>query len=78
MIDMDDVKLYNDTYGHGAGDKVLLAIVKAISRCIRKTDRLVRYGGDEFLLVMPEITQEVFDGMHLTIQELIQKTREDG
>lgn len=78
MIDMDDFKLYNDTYGHGAGDKVLLAIVKAISRCIRKTDRLVRYGGDEFLLVMPEITQEVFAGKLHTIQELIQKTRVDG
>lgn len=60
MIDLDDFKLYNDTYGHDAGDMVLVTVVDVIRRCIRKSDVLVRYGGDEFLLVMPDIQEEDF------------------
>lgn len=60
VIDLDDFKLWNDTYGHGAGDVALQTVVKAIRQSIRKTDSLVRYGGDEFLLFMPEVTEEVF------------------
>lgn len=60
MIDVDDFKLYNDTCGHDVGDLVLDTIVKVIRKCIRKSDILVRYGGDEFLLVMPEINEEDF------------------
>ncbi len=78
MIDMDDFKLYNDTYGHGVGDKALLAVVRAITQCIRKTDRLVRFGGDEFLLVMPGIDMEVFAGKLHMIQDLINHTKVDG
>ena len=44
VIDLDDFKLWNDTYGHGAGDVVLQTVVKAIRQSIRKTDSLVRYG----------------------------------
>ena len=53
MIDLDDFKLYNDTYGHKAGDMALATVTQVISRYIRKTDILVRYGGDEFLLIIP-------------------------
>lgn len=60
MIDLDDFKLYNDTCGHDAGDMVLVTVVDVIRRCIRKSDVLVRYGGDEFLLVMPDIQEEDF------------------
>lgn len=60
MIDLDDFKLYNDTCGHDAGDMVLVTVVDVIRRCIRKSDVLVRYGGDEFLLVMPDIQDEDF------------------
>ena len=60
VIDLDDFKLWNDTYGHGAGDVVLQTVVKAIRQSTRKTDSLVRYGGDEFLLVMPDVSDEVF------------------
>ena len=49
MIDLDDFKLCNDTYGHSAGDAALRLIVSIIHRRIRSTDMLVRYGGDEFL-----------------------------
>ena len=60
MIDMDDFKIYNDTYGHNAGDMALITTVEAIRRCIRKTDILIRYGGDEFLLVLPGISETMF------------------
>ena len=56
MIDLDDFKLCNDTYGHSAGDAALRLITSIIHRCIRSTDMLVRYGGDELLLVLPNIS----------------------
>lgn len=61
MIDLDDFKLYNDAYGHNAGDMVLDKIVGIIQSDIRKTDMLIRIGGDEFLLVLPEISEGAFE-----------------
>ena len=58
MIDLDDFKLYNDTCGHDAGDAVLKTIVLMIRSCIRDADSLIRYGGDEFLLFLPDVTAE--------------------
>lgn len=71
MIDLDDFKFYNDTYGHNAGDLVLETIVKIIRNNIRKTDMLVRFGGDEFLLVMPDILESSFRKKLKQIQEAI-------
>ena len=50
MIDLDNFKAYNDTYGHHAGDLVLQTTVMTIKSVIRRDDILIRYGGDEFLL----------------------------
>lgn len=58
MLDIDDFKIYNDLFGHDAGDAVLKAVAGAIKKCIRRTDRLIRYGGDEFLLIIPGINGE--------------------
>ncbi len=60
MLDLDDFKLYNDTSGHNAGDAVLNTVVREIQTCIRKTDILIRFGGDEFLLLLPEIEEAAF------------------
>ena len=60
MLDGDHFKAINDTYGHAAGDEALLIIAKAIQVCIRTTDHLIRYGGDEFILLMPDIPREAF------------------
>ena len=78
MIDLDDLKTYNDIYGHMSGDKALMTVASAIEGCIRKTDRLVRYGGDEFLLVMPGIDLEAFIAKLHRIQEVVRNTSVDG
>lgn len=71
MIDLDDFKLHNDTYGHNAGDLVLETVVNVIRNSIRKTDMLVRFGGDEFLLVMPDILEASFQKKLQQIQNEI-------
>ena len=57
IIDVNQFKQGNDTYGHPAGDVVLRDIVAAIKSCIRSSDILVRYGGDEFLLLFPKMSE---------------------
>lgn len=74
MIDLDDFKLYNDTCGHNAGDAVLKTVVDTVRKCIRATDTLVRYGGDEFLLIMPGITEDRFTQQLRYIKRRIHKT----
>ncbi len=56
LIDLDDFKLYNDTYGHSAGDMALITAADAIRKCIRKTDRLIRFGGDEFIVIIDGVS----------------------
>lgn len=54
MLDIDFFKTYNDTYGHTVGDNLLVNIAKIISKEIRQVDLGVRYGGEEFLILLPE------------------------
>lgn len=71
LIDLDDLKLYNDTFGHSAGDAALKALVQITKKGIRCTDKLIRYGGDEFLLIMPNASSSIFAEKLRTIQERI-------
>jgi diguanylate cyclase (GGDEF)-like protein len=69
MIDIDDFKQYNDSYGHQAGDRVLAWVARKIRSSVRDIDFVARYGGEEFALILPEIKAE--DG--LIVAEKIRK-----
>lgn len=61
MIDADNFKYINDNYGHDVGDIVLKRIAQTILSCVRKTDSVIRYGGDEFVIIFYSIPADVFE-----------------
>lgn len=61
MIDVDNFKYINDNYGHDAGDMVLHSIAQTILSCVRKTDAVIRYGGDEFAVIFYQIPKKAFE-----------------
>ena len=73
MIDVDDFKRINDTYGHAVGDRVLRAIAEAISACVRASDAVIRYGGDEFVIVFDGIPEEALPERIRTISERVKE-----
>jgi len=58
IFDIDDFKIYNDTYGHQAGDQLLKQLGELLSHTVRSIDVVSRYGGEEFCVIMPESDQE--------------------
>lgn len=58
MLDLDDFKEINDTYGHATGDKVIVKSAKIIKESIRSSDIAARYGGEEFIILIPQINAE--------------------
>lgn len=73
MIDIDHFKDVNDKYGHDAGDKLLLHLTMVVRSVLREADVLVRYGGEEFLLVLPDAdvrgAEFVLDRLKLVVQK---------
>jgi diguanylate cyclase (GGDEF)-like protein len=57
MLDIDWFKRCNDTFGHEAGNRVLVGVVGVIKRCIRDVDLLCRFGGEEFVIILPQTTE---------------------
>jgi diguanylate cyclase (GGDEF)-like protein len=57
LLDIDNFKQYNDQNGHIAGDYLLKDLAAVLKRSVRKSERLVRYGGEEFLILLPEASR---------------------
>ena len=75
IIDANRFKQVNDSFGHPAGDAVLREIARAIKDCIRKTDILIRYGGDEFLLLFPKMSEEILERKMQEISAAVENIR---
>ena len=75
IIDANRFKQVNDSFGHPAGDAVLREIARAIKDCIRKTDILIRYGGDEFLLLFPKMSEEILERKMREISAAVENIR---
>lgn len=58
FVDVDGLKIINDTFGHEEGDKLLISTSKLLKESIRKTDFVIRMGGDEFLVIFPKATMK--------------------
>lgn len=75
MMDIDFFKKYNDFYGHQEGDNVISKVGKIIKECCGKEDFAVRYGGEEFLLILPNRNEEVAEEIARRIQGKISKLK---
>ena len=85
MADIDDFKKFNDTYGHKAGDEMLVALSNLLCSQIRKGDTICRYGGEEFVVMMPRATWRAaveranqwrlaFENLHVPFEEKMLNT----
>jgi diguanylate cyclase (GGDEF)-like protein len=75
MLDLDSLKLVNDMFGHAAGDEALRHLATVMRANIRETDIPARYGGDEFIILMPEADKGAIQAVGQRIAESISKTR---
>ena len=75
MLDLDDFKKINDTYGHVAGDKILIFISNILKQTLRDADKIFRYGGEEFIIVLNRIDKERCKQIASRILELISANR---
>jgi len=75
MLDVDDFKVVNDTYGHVAGDKVLIFLAKVLRSIVRKSDHIFRFGGEEFMIVLNRVTKNKAYQTANRILETIRKNK---
>lgn len=78
MIDIDNFKNVNDSYGHQTGDLVLQEIARIIRKCVRETDVVARYGGEEFSVILPQTNNEDAVKLANRIRNAVKKKRIDN
>lgn len=74
LVDMDDLKRLNDEHGHQAGNRAITSVASAIQRAIRTTDMAARYGGDEFIVFLPEATSGVAEAVAQRIRNNVYRS----
>lgn len=72
MLDIDDFKQINDTYGHAVGDEVLKCLAKIMQETVRSVDSVCRFGGDEFIIVMPNTSNQQAETVKQRIQDRLE------
>lgn len=77
-MDIDDFKPINDRYGHGVGDRTLVQVVECLESCIRPHDVLARWGGDEFVLVLPKTSLEIAMALAERICQVMRRQPHNG
>ena len=78
MIDVDNFKMFNDRFGHVAGDRALSAVAAILSAQFRPEDLLVRYGGDEFAILLPGATADEAAAIAERVRQTVSGTTGDG
>ncbi|MCU0972464.1 MAG: GGDEF domain-containing protein [Burkholderiales bacterium] len=73
MLDLDNFKALNDTHGHSVGDEALVHLVKVVKQALRTTDVIGRYGGEEFLILLPDTAIEEASAVLLRLQRELTK-----
>ncbi|MFN3076551.1 MAG: diguanylate cyclase [Alphaproteobacteria bacterium] len=73
MLDLDHFKMVNDTYGHAAGDTVLKSLAKVMREAVRASDLVIRYGGEEFLIILLDTEAEGADRVAENIRAAVEK-----
>lgn len=73
MLDLDDFKEYNDTFGHQEGDFLLKQAANVMKHSVREIDAVGRYGGEEFLLILPETDKQNAEQVCERIRDTLQK-----
>ncbi len=74
LVDIDDLKIVNDEYGHPAGDAAIRAVASAIRSCIRADDLLFRWGGDEFLVLLFGVSESEARARLETLNQRLKQT----
>ncbi len=75
LLDIDNFKMYNDSYGHLEGDKVLIRLGQIIKSCLRTMDSAYRYGGEEFTVILPETKGKEAKNVAKRIKEAVELER---
>jgi len=78
MLDVDKFKSFNDTFGHTCGDKVLFLVAQEIKKSVREMDTVGRYGGDEFVIVLPKTTAKGAEKIAKKILKMISSIHVDS
>ncbi|HHY10353.1 MAG TPA: GGDEF domain-containing protein [Firmicutes bacterium] len=73
FIDIDDFKLFNDRYGHQEGDRVLKILAETVKKCVRADDRVIRYGGEEFVVLLAGMDSRCAEKVAQRIQDKLRK-----